>query len=58
MRKASEEKSNVPWIRPNLDTPTPPLGPLYGAAVVERCKVCLKKLAEAGRLGDDGVYFY
>jgi len=58
MRKASEEKSNVPWIRPNLDTPTLRSDLCMERAVVERCKVCLKKLAEAGRLGDDGVYFY
>lgn len=58
MREACQEKSNVPWLRPDLSKPTPPLGPGYGEALVERVKVCLRELAEGGKSKGDGVYFY
>ncbi|OBT72656.1 hypothetical protein VF21_08575 [Pseudogymnoascus sp. 05NY08] len=48
----------VAWLRLNMSTPTPPLGPEYGKAVVERCKACLKELELGGKLGTDGIYFY
>ncbi|OBT70348.1 hypothetical protein VE03_00320 [Pseudogymnoascus sp. 23342-1-I1] len=47
MRSACAElpgNGGVPWLRPNMSTPTPPLGPAYGKAMVERCKACLKEL--------------
>ncbi|KFY09021.1 hypothetical protein V492_05695 [Pseudogymnoascus sp. VKM F-4246] len=48
----------VVWLRPNMSTPTPPLGPAYGKAMVDRCKACLKELELGGKLGVDGLYFY
>ena len=58
MKKACEGKGNVLWLRPDLTTPTPPLGPEYGKAMVSRVKACMKKLAEDGEMGGDGVYFF
>jgi hypothetical protein len=34
------------------------LGPLYGAAIAQRAKDCLKKLEEEGKLEGDGVYWF
>jgi len=58
MRAACKGKSEVPWLRPDLSTPRPPLGPGYGEAVVERVKVCLRRLAEEEKLSGDGVYLF
>jgi hypothetical protein len=58
MKKACEGKGSVPWLRPNRSTPTPPLGPAYGKAIVERVKACFNRLVEDGKMKGDGVYFY
>ena len=58
MREACKGTRHVPWLRPDLEKPAPPLGPGYGEAMVERVKVCLKELAADGKLGEDRVYFY
>jgi hypothetical protein len=58
MRDACKGKSNIPWLRPDLSVPTPPLGPLYGKAMVERVKACLDNLAEEGKLGEDSIRFF
>jgi len=36
----------------------PPLGPQYGAVMVERVKKGARKLIEGGNLGEDGVFIY
>ena len=46
------------WIRPDMNVPTPPLGPQYGKVMVERVKRCLKELSEKGLMGHDGLYYY
>ncbi|KFZ09542.1 hypothetical protein V502_08685 [Pseudogymnoascus sp. VKM F-4520 (FW-2644)] len=61
MRDACAElpgNGGIPWLRPNMSTPTPPIGLAYGKAMVERCKTCLKELELGGKLGSDGTYFY
>jgi hypothetical protein len=58
MRMACKGTSNLPWLRPDTTIPTPPLGPKYGEAMVERVKVCLRKLANEDRMSGDGVFFY
>ena len=58
MREACKESSRVPWLRLNQSTPTPPLGPEYGKALVERIKVGLKELEAKGNMKEDGVYYY
>ena len=58
MREACEGKSSIPWLRPDISKPAPPLGPAYGKALVDRIKVLLKELAEEGKLEGDAVYFY
>jgi hypothetical protein len=49
---------DVPFLRPDLNVPTPPLGPKYGAAMVARVKACISELAEEGRLGGGGVWYF
>jgi hypothetical protein len=58
MREACQGASSVPWLRPDLTKPVPPVGPGYGEAVVERIKVLLKDLVDKGELDKDAVYFY
>jgi hypothetical protein len=59
MREACKGIGNgVPWLRADLSIPTPPRGPAYGKALVERIKVLIKELEESGKMGGDGVYFY
>ena len=50
----------VPWLRPDLTKPTPPLGPEYGKHMVGRVKVCLGGMDLKGEGGDgEGrVVFY
>ena len=50
----------VPWLRQDTTKPTPPLGPKYGKAMIQRTKETLKRLADEGKLdGSDGdVYCY
>lgn len=58
MREACKGASTVPWLRPDLSKPTPPLGPEYGKHMVERVKTCLRKLAEEEKMQSDGIHFY
>lgn len=36
----------------------PPQGPGYGAAMAEKMKACLARLAKEGKMNEDGVYIY
>lgn len=58
IRKACEGKSRVPWMRPDMSTPTPPFGPQFAAALGGRVKICLKRLGEEGQMGADGMFLY
>ena len=48
----------VPWLRPDLSKPTPPLGPEYGRHMVARVKACLAALEREGNIEADAVVFY
>jgi hypothetical protein len=60
MRKACTEAQahHVPWLQPDTSKPSPPLGPEYGKAMVERLKVLLGELKGEGKLGSgvEGVF--
>ncbi|KAK9492395.1 hypothetical protein V1508DRAFT_397941 [Lipomyces doorenjongii] len=58
MREAAKGRSNVPWLRPDLTKPRPPLGPGYGEALAERVKATLKELTREGKLNEDAVIYY
>jgi hypothetical protein len=58
LRDACNGEFNVPWLRPDLSKATPPLGPAYGKAMVERVKSCLKTLAEDGKPEQDGIVLF
>lgn len=58
MREACQGSSTVPWLRMDMSTPRPPLGPGYAEHVVERIKACMKRIEAEGKLREDGVWFY
>ena len=58
MQTASKAKRGIHWLRPNMDTPTPPLGPEYGMHMVKRVKTCLDELAQKGELDEEGTHFF
>lgn len=58
MREACRGDSKAPWLRLDLSKPTPPVGPEYGKAMVQRVKSCLKQLEIDGKLDGDSIYFY
>ncbi|KAJ4409643.1 hypothetical protein N0V91_002564 [Didymella pomorum] len=49
---------DVPWLRPDTSKATPPPGPLYGKAMVERIKERVKELEGRGELGRGGVVWF
>ena len=57
MRDACRGERNVPWLRPDMNA-LPPHGPGYGAAMADKMKACLSKLARDGKMSGDGVYFF
>ncbi|KAI1305519.1 hypothetical protein F5Y03DRAFT_395051 [Xylaria venustula] len=58
MMKASEGTRPIPWLRPDLTKPAPPLGPEYGKALVARIKVLLAQLEKEGKLSEEKVHWY
>ena len=57
MRDACQSESHVPWLRPDMNA-LPPQGPGYGAAIAEKVKACLTKLAKEGKMNEDGVHYF
>ena len=61
MMKATAENSaakHVPWLRPDLTIPTPPLGPEYGKAMVQRLKIVLADLQAKRDMNETKVHWY
>lgn len=58
MLKASEGIKPVPWLRPDLTKPAPPLGPEYGKVMVARIKELLAQLSKEGKLSEEKVHWY
>lgn len=58
LRDAAQGIKPVPWLRPDLSKPTPPLGPQYGEAMVERIKETLKGLQDSGKMEEDRIFYY
>ncbi|KAK9321570.1 hypothetical protein V1517DRAFT_326022 [Lipomyces orientalis] len=58
MRGAAKGTTSVPWLRPDMNRPAPPLGPGYGEALVIRVKETLKQLAAEGKLQEDALVYY
>lgn len=53
-----EGAKDIPWLRPDTSVPTPPLGPEYGKAMVQRTKACLDGLKKDGKIkGSEEVLF-
>ncbi|KAF7347163.1 hypothetical protein MVEN_01470800 [Mycena venus] len=54
------ETKRIPWLRVDSNLPHPPLGPEYGAAIVERAKAILGKLEAEGKLDveDDSIHLF
>ncbi|KAE8383713.1 hypothetical protein BDV26DRAFT_250673 [Aspergillus bertholletiae] len=58
LRDAAAGLASVPWLRPDLGLPAPPLGPEYGRALVARIKEMVGVLKAQGRMGADAVVYY
>lgn len=54
LREAAKGTKDVPWLRPDTSKPTPPPGPEYGKAMVERIKETMKELHASGKLEGNG----
>ncbi|KAL8683512.1 MAG: hypothetical protein Q9186_000552 [Xanthomendoza sp. 1 TL-2023] len=50
MREMCKSDSRIPWLRPDLSKPAPPLGPEYGEAIVQRVKSRLGELSAGGQM--------
>ena len=59
MRDACGTSSNkVPWLRPDMSKPRPPLWLGYGKHMVGRVKACLVELERDGKMKEDGIVLY
>ncbi|KAL8818095.1 MAG: hypothetical protein Q9223_003190 [Gallowayella weberi] len=58
MRELCKSDSKIPWLKPDLSKPAPPLGPDYGKAMVQRVKSRLAELSAGGQMNGDGVYLF
>ena len=54
---SAEGCKKVPWLRPDLSKPTPPVGPEYGYHMAGRVESCLAELERERKMGVDGVAF-
>lgn len=54
LREAAKGTKDVPWLRPDVSKPSPPLGPEYGKAMVGRIKETVKALERDGKLEGNG----
>ncbi|KAI1349195.1 hypothetical protein F5Y01DRAFT_192085 [Xylaria sp. FL0043] len=55
---ASKGIKPIPWLRPDLSIPAPPLGPEYGKAMVARVKEVLAQLSEDGKMDTEEIHWY
>jgi hypothetical protein len=59
MMKAAAGIHPVPWLRPDLSKPAPPVGtPEYGQALVQRIKLLLAQLEQEGKMREEKVVYY
>ncbi|KUI74063.1 hypothetical protein VM1G_09707 [Cytospora mali] len=58
MMKASAGIHPIPWLRPDLTKPAPPLGPEYGKALVQRIKDLVPQLENDGNMNKEDVFWY
>ncbi|PWY80507.1 hypothetical protein BO70DRAFT_429543 [Aspergillus heteromorphus CBS 117.55] len=58
LRKAAKDIKPMPWLQADGSKPTPPLGPEYGKALVERIKSTVKELQEKGAMDEDAAVYY
>ncbi|KAH8162494.1 hypothetical protein CIB48_g5742 [Xylaria polymorpha] len=56
--KAAAGIRPIPWLRPDLTKPAPPLGPEYGKALVARIKELLVQLSKDGKMDEEKVHWY
>jgi hypothetical protein len=58
LRNAARGIKSLPWLRPDLSKPAPPLGPEYGKALVARIKETVKELQGNGKMEEDAIVYY
>lgn len=57
-QRDADGKNTIPWLRPDLTKPAPPLGPEYGKALVARIKTLLAEMEKEGKMGEGKVVWY
>ncbi|KAI9147244.1 hypothetical protein HJFPF1_13280 [Paramyrothecium foliicola] len=58
MMTAAKGLRAVPWLRPDLTKPAPPLGPEYGKALVRRIKELIPQLESEKKMNEAKVVYY
>lgn len=58
MMKAAAGIKPIPWLRPDVSRPAPPLAPEYGKALVARIKALLAQLEKEGKMNEEKVHWY
>ncbi|KAH7319572.1 hypothetical protein B0I35DRAFT_352646 [Stachybotrys elegans] len=58
MMKSTKGLKGVPWLRPDLSKPAPPLGPEYGKALVRRIKELIPELEKEGKMDETAQHYY
>lgn len=58
MMKATAHLHPIPWLRPDTSKPTPPLGPAYGKAMVDRIKERIPQLEKDGEMAQGKQFWY
>ncbi|KAJ4391781.1 hypothetical protein N0V93_005401 [Gnomoniopsis smithogilvyi] len=58
MMKATAHIHPIPWLRPDKSKPTPPLGPAYGKAMVDRIKERIPQLEQGGEMGEAKQFLF
>lgn len=58
MMEASKGIHAIPWLRPDMTKPAPPLGPEYGKALVQRIKELVAELEREGKMNEEKVFWY
>ncbi|KEY66340.1 hypothetical protein S7711_02799 [Stachybotrys chartarum IBT 7711] len=58
MMAAAKGLRGIPWLRPDLSKPAPPLGPEYGKAMVARIKKLIPELENDGQMNEAKLHYY
>jgi hypothetical protein len=58
LMNAAKDVKSLPWLRPDSSKPSPPVGPEYGKALVQRIKELIPQLEKDGKMNEAKVFWY